>query len=110
MKKLFTKFTIAGILGLFIIAGTNQVTNSQGLGQILGSGINTSQQFFGQGYHQTAGGFAGGNGLVRMFEESSYPSKCPSYDGWYGPYGKIGYPCHSCHDYAPNCKKKCNSK
>lgn len=26
-----------------------------------------------------------------------YPATCPSYPGWYGPFGHVGYPCPSCH-------------
>lgn len=105
MKKILTSITIIGLLG-FLLAPVSSVL-SQDLQQLLGSNINTSQQFFSQGHPQT-GGFAGGEGLVRMFESASYPTKCPSYQGWYGPFGHIGYPCHSCHDYVPNCKSdKC---
>lgn len=35
--------------------------------------------------------------FLQVFAHNSYNAPCPSYPGWYSPYGHIGYPCFTCH-------------
>ncbi len=34
---------------------------------------------------------------VRYVAPCPYPAACPSYNGWYSPYGNVGMPCPTCH-------------
>lgn len=82
----------------FLAPNPSDAYGQLGMGNFSGRVLNLPQQPI--GYSASTGlmpSIGNAHNIVYQGSFVNYPSRCPSYPGWYGPYGHVGFPCPTCH-------------